>query len=595
MAHSSSSKKPLRYGRIFESGELVASKYRVERLLAEGGMGQVYVAAQEPIGRKVALKILRKALADSDEAITRFFREAVTISQLHHPNTITVLDYGEHDDGTLFIAMEFLDGEDLGTILEQHGRLTPQRTVDIALQVASSLQEAHHKNVLHRDIKPGNIFISQVEGKGELVKVIDFGIAKLIDPPEHEEKVTRMGIVCGTVEYMAPELSSGEKLDGRTDLYALGVMMWELLEGKPPYTGKNPVSIAIAHQTDPIPDLSNAVPKPLRAFIHRAMAKNPQDRPADAATFIKELRQAAADLPTALPHTDALILEFDDVTDIAHHNTLPQTPATPNAIAHGAAPSPTALAPLEAKSKARGPMVAMGILALVGLALGLWIWKGQQTPDTSPAPATTQTTQTTIAIDSNEADVAIFKGKEKLGATPFELQGDPGNKVSLTLKKDGFKTTQIHEAFPADGQTRLKIQMEPTAVQKVFVHVLSEPEKGAVLKAGQRIGTTPHTFELAPDAAPFKVQIEAPKHKTATLLISAVNDKVHSVRLEPDEPPNKPGHVGLKTKPMVKNNKLNTAKKPPAAAKPPQESVKPRVKPPKPAKTDDALPYKPVD
>ncbi len=253
-------------------GLRLGGKYEVIDTLGQGAMGSVFRAIQHPIGRHVALKVLHPEVAAG--LALRFDREARAISQLHHPNTITLIDYGTDDDGKLFMATELLSGEPLDQILANQRRLPPQRVIRIARQIAAALAEAHAKGVLHRDIKPSNIFISDIAE--DHVKVLDFGIAKLLDT--EAAKLTRVGFICGTPEYMPPEQSMDGKLDGRSDLYALGVMMWEMLQGRLPYRSGSPLNTVTKHQTAPIPPLHARVPLTLgriRLQGHEQIARGP--------------------------------------------------------------------------------------------------------------------------------------------------------------------------------------------------------------------------------------------------------------------------------------------------------------------------------
>ncbi len=530
--------RALSHAGVFIHGDLIAGKYRVDRLLAEGGMGQVFVAVQEPIGRKIALKILRRSLAVDPESVHRFFREAVTVSQLHHPNTITILDYGEHDDGTLYIAMEYLTGQDLGAILAEQGHLSVERVVSIALQIAGALQEAHHKNVLHRDLKPANIFITQIEGQGEVVKVIDFGIAKLLDAPE-EDRVTQIGFVCGTAEYMAPELSSGEALDGRTDLYALGVMMWELIEGRLPFMGNNAITTALMHQVEPIPPMSERAPASIRALVMETMAKDPDERPANAAQFAEALRRAAeeAGLGPAAERPSAPLPSEAIEARRAVHRSAPSTPEVPLSSNAGWAalrPSPEAPrdpAPREdaapqvaapaTDAAGRGGALRLGLaLALVAMiALVLFgLMGGGEAPTPAARPLEARSAPPSLDITVDQPAVEVFRGSERLGVAPLTIDGAPGQRVHLTLKKEGFEPLEVDERFPDGGSARVKLHMKERPA--VLISLLSEPAGAAILRAGLSIGETPFDFSLRGDEPPFGVELQLAGHRPVSVDIS---------------------------------------------------------------------------
>ena len=565
--------------RRFHPGVVVAGKYRIERILAEGGMGQVYVAIQEPIGRKVALKVLHRSVAVHEDSVRRFFREAVAVSQLHHPNTVTILDYGEHDDGTLYLTMELLDGRDLGSLLQTHGAMSPEQVISIGLQIASALEEAHHKGVLHRDLKPDNIILCNIKGHGEVAKVIDFGVAKLLDVPE-EERVTREGFVCGTAEYMAPELSAGEEIDGRTDLYALGCVMWELLMDRLPYKGQNGLATALKHQTEPIPRLSEQVPPALREFIYAAMAKHIDDRPLDAREFILEL-EAAALMSGLEPRVPPELL--------AAASAPPMEPISFGTLAlldtdDFEVLGPPAGSPPEPAPKGISVGAVLVLLLCGGAALGLLagVFLGdEQTPEAVAGPVEKATAR--LVIDSEEPVVGIFDGDVLLGHTPHALEGPPGTGIALTLRKEGFEDTSVEERFPGSGEVRLKIHMEAVAPEQAFVHVLSEPVGAEVWRGGAQIGDTPHTFGLDRSAVDFEVELRAAGHVPRKVRISASHDGIsHQIQLDPMD---KPAEVARKAaaparaaparaaiaQPPVREaapEPLRTSKKPAAAPSP---------------------------
>ncbi|MEL6179423.1 MAG: serine/threonine-protein kinase, partial [Myxococcota bacterium] len=257
----------IRGDEVLAPGTLLAGRYEIVEFLAEGGMGRVYIALQRPIARKVALKVMRRELVFDNSSKKRFLREALAVSKLTHPNTITIIDYGDQEE-LCFIAMEFLDGMSLDRLLRE-GPMPLQRAVNIVGQIARSLSEAHRKGVIHRDLKPENIFVCEVDGNPDFVKVLDFGIARI----QLEEggggvtRITREGYVCGTPEYMSPEQARGDEVDGRTDIYALGVMFWEMLEGEVPYDAPTPLGTVLKHQSDPVPPLSRRdLPEAIKQF-----------------------------------------------------------------------------------------------------------------------------------------------------------------------------------------------------------------------------------------------------------------------------------------------------------------------------------------
>jgi serine/threonine protein kinase len=270
--------------RTLVPGSLIDGRYEVISLVAEGGMGFIYKAKQHPLERIVALKVLRKELAHDESSIKRFTREAKTISQLSHPDIITLFDYGVDPGGQMYLVVEWLDGADLADILGSEGRIDPLRASRIAMITARSLAAAHRKGVIHRDLKPENIFLLQRydEAEEERVKVLDFGIAKLLNEEEGEVQITRMGAVCGTPEFMSPEQARGEQLDGRSDIYALGCLLYAMLVGALPFEHESVYQLLLMHQRHQMPSLPDGYPRELNDVIQRATRKNRDERYATA-------------------------------------------------------------------------------------------------------------------------------------------------------------------------------------------------------------------------------------------------------------------------------------------------------------------------
>ncbi len=284
--------EPSSYGPPEDAGESgfigrqVAGRYRILAKLGEGGMGAVYRAEQLSLKRTVALKVLKSELSAEPGLVRRFNAEAELAAKLNHPNTVTLYDFGQDADGSLFIAMEFLEGRSLRELLMKEGPLQPGRALAITDQVCASLSDAHGRGIVHRDLKPDNVMLVQIGKRSDVVRVLDFGIAKLRDEQGDitAMPMTRAGDLLGTPQYMAPEQIRGEKVDARTDVYALGAMLYEMVTGRLPFEGPSLMAILSKHLTElPVPphvrrpDL--ALPLPLGQVIMDALQKDPQHRP----------------------------------------------------------------------------------------------------------------------------------------------------------------------------------------------------------------------------------------------------------------------------------------------------------------------------
>ncbi len=274
-------------------GQTVAQKYLVHQLIDRGGMGVVYKATHLALDRPVALKVLNRSLLADPTIVARFHREARAASRLNHPNSVGVIDFGQTDDGTLFMALEYLPGRNLARVIADEFPLGTLRVVKIGSQILAALTEAHALGVLHCDIKPENVMLESRHDERDVVKVLDFGIAKLRDAAG-SPRLTREGMVCGTPGYSSPEQARGEELDPRSDLYAVGVVLYELVAGKLPFDAPTPGALLakmLVEQPVPLhvrrPDLH--VPADLEAVIMRALAFDREARFPSADVFRREL------------------------------------------------------------------------------------------------------------------------------------------------------------------------------------------------------------------------------------------------------------------------------------------------------------------
>jgi eukaryotic-like serine/threonine-protein kinase len=279
-------------------GSLANGRYTLDRHLATGGMGTVYIATDTALSRTVAIKILKAEYASDRAFRTRFETEARHAAGLDHPGIAKVYDFGETSDGgepRPYLVMEYVDGQPLSTLLAPGRPLEPERVVDLIAQTAVALQAAHDKGIVHRDVKPANLLITP-DAK---VKVTDFGIAKAAS----DTPITQTGTIIGTAHYLPPEQAEGKPATPRSDIYALGVVLYECLAGTRPFVGDNPVAIAISHVRVPPPPLPDTVAPWVAALTMRMLAKDPEQRPASAGELARELRSGGLggpDAPTSL-------------------------------------------------------------------------------------------------------------------------------------------------------------------------------------------------------------------------------------------------------------------------------------------------------
>lgn len=401
---------------MHHKGEVLGGRYALADRIAIGGMGEVWAATDTVLGRVVAIKVLRTDNAAA--LLARFRDEARHTAALSHSGVARVHDYGE-DGANAFLVMELIPGEPLSAVLAREGKLPVTVALSYLAQTAEAVGAAHAIGVVHRDIKPGNLMILP-DGT---VKVTDFGIARAIDATS----MTAVGQVIGTAQYMSPEQATGTPATASSDIYSLGVVGYEMLTGRPPFSGENPVALAMAHVHQPLPDLPASVPHAVRSLIERSLAKDPEDRPATAAIFASEARdlqrrflpspvEAAA--VAALPATE-IIADIDE----------PATSVMPAGLLVGSAPPILDRNFVRSIRSRRRIIISMTLLAalVVGLAFsqsGANSGSATDLPSNSLAPTSspvtslaTTTTPPTTAVTSTTAATVLVDANVLIGLT----------------------------------------------------------------------------------------------------------------------------------------------------------------------------------
>ena len=380
---------------LLEQGSVLGD-YEIVSVAGTGGMGVVYKGRQRSLQRMVAVKVIREEIARVPEYRERFLREARLAASVDHPHIVSVYDVGDQDDH-LFLAMQWIDGEDLKRILERVGRLVPERAVEITTQLAGALDAVHSvAGLVHRDVKPANVLLRQVAGN-EHAYLTDFGVAKPSDKSDH---LTQTGWVVGTAGYLSPEQIRGHEPGPRSDLYALGCLFFEALTGQPPFTGENDMALRWAHANDPRPPASAVLPglgDRYDRFLAVALAVDPEQRFGSGREFASALAAAhsgqdgtAATAPIVPPHTPTAV---GPPTPLPPPTNTPQPP--PMYPAYGyATPQPAASRPTRSGNPLA--LILLGVIALAGIAVGALAAGGVFSHNAStPAIITRTTTPTT--------------------------------------------------------------------------------------------------------------------------------------------------------------------------------------------------------
>jgi len=436
---------------------IVDGRYRVISRLGSGGMADVYLAEDTQLGRRVALKLLYRRFAEDAEFVERFRREASSAAGLQHPNVVQVFDRGEWD-GTYYIAMEFLEGRNLKQIVRDHGPLEPALAVDIVLQILKAARFAHRRGIVHRDIKPHNVIVDD-DGRA---KVTDFGIARA-----GASDMTETGSIMGTAQYLSPEQAQGQPVDARADLYSIGIVLYELLTGAPPFDAESPVTIALKQVSeDPVPpmQLNPAVAPALDAVVMRALRKQPAERYQDADAFIAALEGALAGRAV-----ETVAVAEDPVA---------------------------ALEEEDRRNWRRIATIALVLLALAALAIGAWLLLRPETREVPNVVGKRSGTAAQILQNRGfEVDVVPIRSdsvpEDRVAGQRPEpgTEADEGSTVTVTVSSGpGEAAIPVVEGLPADeAADKLRGAGFKTEQQREFSDTV---KSGRVIETAPREGTT---------------------------------------------------------------------------------------------------------
>lgn len=473
-------------------GKVVSGRFRIESRIARGGMSSVYFATQAPLNRPVALKVLRGSLGDDAESIEgfrrRFLQEASILSQLSHPNVVTLLEYGqirELPEQPYYMAMEYLRGETLAQRFRTRGRLGVDECIRLARQIGRALRQAHRRGFVHRDLKPSNIMLVPEDDRNDIVKLVDFGIGKILRGPLERdvEDQTRVGLLLGSPRHMAPEQIRGEPVEVRTDLYGLGVVLFQALSGQLPFDGRTEIDVLMAHCSMPPPALHEACPEArypqsLSALLQSLLAKDPSGRPS-VDEFLQRLSEIEQELfgqvglagptsrlvaPTLRPPPPSDI-EGENQTEVTLAEWRSQYPALTGGAALVSL-TPHSLAAPGSKKRGRWA-VAAAVVALAGVVgFTLQNLRAGRLEQRAQVPAARATalppaerleppapesppSSFALTIDSLPAAATVSEDGARLGTTPLSLRithdSVASQKRKFTVEREGFAPYSIEQ------------------------------------------------------------------------------------------------------------------------------------------------------
>lgn len=528
-------------------GQMVGGRFLVLKKIGSGGMGSVYRARQEGMDRDVAIKVLLADLTQNETVLRRFTLEALAVSRLRHPNTIQIFDYGQTQDGNPYIAMEMLEGLTLYDLLRKERPLPIRRAMRIMAQVAASLSEAHTKEIVHRDLKPENIFLVQVGDNPDFVKVLDFGVAKLRDHKSDQGTLTQAGSIFGTPRYMSPEQCSAQPVDLRSDLYTLGVILYEMITGQAPFVSDQALSLLLAHVNDPPRPPSAAtdkqvIPAEVEDLVLRLLEKLPENRLSSAGELAKRCEELAAQLPAAFDQCVGTAEEAESLgvrVSVLTADSLPTSRTlrlAPGELAAGAKAPALEMPPQEPAKISVAVKGGLGAVALAAVAAVAWallrdpqvvvqreIVKEQVTVTVPGAALDDKNVRLTLS--SNPAGAKILRGDVMLGTTNATLdhvKGTPAEKWQLI--RDGYEPYELEVMFDKsqvlsiDLKKRIELPVEAKPEPKV------EPQRPAVRA----------------DPKPAQVKPEAKVEPKAEVKIAPkVEPKVAEPKVEPKVEPKK--------------------------------------------------------
>lgn len=484
-------------------GRVINDRFKILELIARGGMGRVYKARQEPLGREVALKVLDpRYKGDEDpEFQARFFLEASTAAKLSHPNTVTVFDYGKTSDDIYFIVMELVEGRTLSSMLKSMGALPAERAIHIALQIARSVREAHGLGVIHRDLKPANVLITTHADEEDFVKVLDFGLVKDL---EDNQELTQQGLFMGSPKYMSPEQIQGGRVDARTDVYSLGVIIYYMLTGRVPFEGATQVQTLMAHVKNEVPPMQREdglpIPQELQNVVLRTLSKDTEIRYRSMNDLILALKQASGLMGAPMSSSQSISIsgEYETGALGTPSGGMPKLIGTPSG---GIATQLDEALDVEVEGESSGNAKKwlFALVAVAAIGVGVYFATQNAAEPTAVADATTTEpaerepepadeeseaeaeaaaaaaaeaeaaeeaaaeeaeaaapARCQVTITSNPTGAEVFVGDRSYGTTPARIvwvgeAAEPGREVTFRFERNGYRSESVTRTV--EGET----------------------------------------------------------------------------------------------------------------------------------------------
>lgn len=521
-------------------GKEIDGRFKILKMIGEGGMGTVYLAKQKSMDRNVAIKIMRQELASEPALVNRFMTEVKAISSLRHPNTVTIHDFGQTSDGLLYFAMEYLEGVTLRDILMKDGALSIPLAMNIVVQVADSLSEAHRLGIIHRDLKPENIFITSTGGHSErgFIKVLDFGIART-RKADGESKITDPSNLAGTPHYMSPETIMGEQIDHRSDIYSLGIILYEMLAGVPPFVDEAPMKIMMKHLNEaPKPvsqtNTSVQVPVAIHDVMMKALSKDRELRPLNVSIFkdllLNAYKRSGKEIGKTKTPTALKFPVREEPGD--EQKRLVKLPTSQETASFIEIPKDV-LAEVEQRDLFRKRIFLYGaslfaVLVLAG-SVAMYFYAGEKSKEAKTAigekkkkeavASESKKESLKVAVDSPD----IHEGGDS--ATKSEAERSPET-IALASKGKAPDAGQQHEKNVVE-----KADTAKAAEDFVNIYIESFPDKADIFRDSSRLGATPLNISMPRNGAQVELLIKKDDYREKTVKFTADKDASFSVEL----------------------------------------------------------------